>query len=335
MNVVAVFPQLLGPGGVQRFGRSLVDALVPVVGSEFRILSLLDPPHTIKGRSVEGFTGSRFRLARAVAKGCDLLVCGHPNLAPLAYLARARATWVHAHGIDVWRPLGRLRGAALRGATLVTGSSSDTVAKVRLVQGRHGPTEVLHPCVELPSEIDPGPGSYHLTVARLNVEDRDKGIDRLIEAAKMREGLPLHVVGDGSDRARLESIAAGDARVRFLGRISDADLAVQFRHCRSFLLPSTKEGFGIVFAEAMAWGRPAVGVAAGGAPDVIADGLNGFLLHSAEVALLADAMNRMESNLDIYTLLRVEARRTATEAFSQSAFAAKVASFVSSLRSTS
>ena len=331
MRITAVFPQLQGPGGVQRFGRTMVAALTSVSAQNLRVLSLLDAPHSSAGLDVEGFAGSRFRLAREVARGCDLLICGHPNLAPLSYLSRAKAVWVHAHGIDVWRPLGRVRASALRGATLVTGSSSDTVARVRSVQGRSGTTEVLHPCVEIPATVSPKHGDYHLTVARLNVEDRDKGVDVLIEAMKRGPNLPLHVVGDGTDRARLESIAGGDPRVRFLGRINDSDLAQQFRDCRCFVLPSSKEGFGIVFAEAMAWGRPAIGVAVGGATDAIENGITGVLLPAANADAIAQAIVKIESDLAIYTKLRDGARQKSIADFSVGHFNRRVQDFLRSL----
>ena len=65
------------------------------------------------------------------------------------------------------------------------------------------------------------------------------------------------VIGDGDGRAELESLASErqlEPYVRFLGRLSDEELLAFYRSSSVFIMPSTKEGFGIVFAEAAATG---------------------------------------------------------------------------------
>jgi glycosyltransferase involved in cell wall biosynthesis len=77
---------------------------------------------------------------------------------------------------------------------------------------------------------------------------------------------PLLVAGDGPTRARLE--AAAPPRVRFLGRVSDAELARLYARCRALVYPQ-EEDFGIVAVEAQACGRPVIAYGRGGATDTV------------------------------------------------------------------
>ncbi len=88
------------------------------------------------------------------------------------------------------------------------------------------------------------------------------------------------LIGDGDDRVRLERLAAdlGIAdRVRFLGVVAPEALAEAYRMADLFVMPSTGEGFGIAFLEALASGTPALGLAVAGARDALADGELGNL----------------------------------------------------------
>ena len=110
-----------------------------------------------------------------------------------------------------------------------------------------------------------------LTVARLDARERYKGVDQLIEAMPaVLQTVPaarLRIVGTGSDLPRLKELAArlGVAdSVEFAGFVDDEHLRAAYRDCALFALTSSGEGFGIVFLEAMAHGKPCLGARAGG-----------------------------------------------------------------------
>jgi phosphatidylinositol alpha-1,6-mannosyltransferase len=113
-----------------------------------------------------------------------------------------------------------------------------------------------------------------LTVSRLSAAERYKGHDRVIQL--LPELLTTHpdtvyaIAGDGDGRPALERLAehvgVADA-CRFIGEVDEADLVEHYRMADVFIMPSTGEGFGIVYLEAMACGIPAIGLDCDGSAD--------------------------------------------------------------------
>jgi len=132
----------------------------------------------------------------------------------------------------------------------------------------------LHRWRELFSSVEPRATDRFvvLTVARLY---RRKRIDVLLAAAaKLSRDLPnleVRIVGQGPEESRLRAMAPACAVFR--GTLSAQELAIEYRGCDVFCLPSVQEGFGIVLLEAMAAGKPIIAVRAGAAPEVAAHAL--------------------------------------------------------------
>jgi len=250
------------------------------------------------------------RFARATvrhSKRADQIVCGHVGQLPAAWLAqrlrpRLRYSLV-AHGIEVWRPFTFLERLALKRAHRILCVSEFT--RRELLKHAKIPADRA---IVLPNALDPGlalrapdpetPVATNpdiLTISRLSKADNYKGIDHLIEALpQIRQEIPaarLRIVGRGDDLPRLQSIASrlhlGDA-VRFLGYVGDEDLRREIRDCRIFALPSHREGFGLVYLEAMAQGKPCVAARSGGAPEVLSPE-TGVLAEYANLPALAQA----------------------------------------------
>jgi len=136
-----------------------------------------------------------------------------------------------------------------------------------------------------------------LTVGRMDPRERYKGHDRVIAAISnlvaKGHNICYLVVGEGTDRIRLEALARGagvSERVRFLGRVGLQALVEIYRMADLFVMPSTGEGFGVAFLEAMASGTPALGLGVAGAKDALADGRLGMAVAEDE---LADAIDRV------------------------------------------
>jgi glycosyltransferase involved in cell wall biosynthesis len=147
-----------------------------------------------------------------------------------------------------------------------------------------------------------------------------KRIDIAIDACRLA-GLPLKIVGDGPERARLERSANGS--VEFLGRLPDDDVRAMYRRAALALLPG-EEDFGIVPLEAAACGRPVVALSRGGALETIVPGATGTLVEELSAAAFADGIRRtLDTSFDRATI------RAHAERFSRQRFADEMTALIS------
>jgi len=215
-----------------------------------------------------------------------------------------------SHGVEVWKPLPWLQRQAVLSADIVVAPSSDTAQKLAEIQGvtqskiRKLPwplnpdfLRMADARTNLPLPREFPRGRVILTVGRWAASERYKGVDDLIRSiAQLRmkfPGLCLVAVGQGDDLSRLKQIVADlkvSESVRFLTGLSRQEIAACYARCEIFALPSTGEGFGLVFLEAMAFGKPLVGAACGGAVDVVEDNVNGLLIPPGDSERLAEAL---------------------------------------------
>ena len=345
--IVGLFSEVLSTGGIQRAGRHTAAVLaawaerrqVPV-----RFLSLNDPPALHRlcvGEwefAVSGYGRKKLPFLFAVIgearRRPALILAGHPHLAPIVglmkLLAPAARTVVMTHGIEIWSPLKTLRRRALRATDCVLAPSTDTARCLAEVQGvAQEKISVLpwglDPAFVVSSQ-DAGPsvlpagfpaGRVILTVGRWASNEGYKGVDTLILAlpALLRSApdLWLVAVGEGDDRPRLEQLAAQagvSEHVRFLSSLAQEEICACYARCEVFALPSGGEGFGLVFLEAMVHGKPVVGGAHGGTPDIIEDGATGFLVPHGDVERLTKTLHTLLSD----TVLREEIGRRGREA---------------------
>jgi len=268
--------------------------------------------------SFRGFGGSRSAFAgaalRAARRRPDWIVLGHAQYLPLAPPLRALARGHLACvllGIEAWARWRVLQRIGARACTEFLSISDFTRRQTQ--QANHTervPTHLL-PCSLDPFWTPPDPqqparppGTTLLTVARLSATERYKGVDELIRAVpeirKTSSGVRCRIVGEGSDRSRLEALArelsVADS-VSFLGSLGEADLRREYASCDLFVMPSSREGFGIVFLEAASYGKASIGAAAGGTPEVIRDGTTGLLVPPGDPAALAAAIAPLLGNV--------------------------------------
>jgi glycosyltransferase involved in cell wall biosynthesis len=356
MKTLLLCPALFAShGGIERILRLYLKAVCELSGEDDRVaLAVLNDaaltadqlrpfataalgPVVAGGRRRISFTLRTLLLARHT----DRLVCGHANFLPVLRLVRLvnrRAKQVLvAHGTEVWRPFRAGEQAALRQLDAILCVSDYTRQQLLarcpgLDPARcHVQFNALDPSFAIAPAAPPaGVAGRILAVSRLAFADAYKGIDQLIRALPaVRAAHPeahLRIVGDGDDRPRLTTLAAEcgvTSCTEFLGRIDDAALRAEFASCRLFALPSTREGFGLVFLEAMAHGRPCLGVRAGGAPEVL-DADTGVLVAPDDVAALAHGAGTALSRT--WDAGRILAR---ARAFSYSPFQARLASLLS------
>lgn len=142
----------------------------------------------------------------------------------------------------------------------------------------------------------PNDGFKILTVARLT---RQKSIDTLIEALGIlrARGIDarLEIAGDGDQRASLEEQVRSlqvEPQVKFLGLVPQSELPARYADCDAFVLPSVREGMGLVLAEALLCGAPVVATNSGGVTDIVKHGQTGLLFPERDANAMADALER-------------------------------------------
>ena len=146
-----------------------------------------------------------------------------------------------------------------------------------------------------------------LYVGRLSAE---KQIDRIKPVLEAIPNARLALVGDGPYRPELEKHFA-DTPTHFVGYLMGKDLGAAFASSDAFVFPSRTETLGLVLLEAMAAGCPVIAANAGGIPDIVTDGVNGYLFDpDAEDGAIA-ATQRLLENQQARETLRSNARQEA------------------------
>lgn len=182
----------------------------------------------------------------------------------------------------------RLREADLRAAARVDRwIANSTTVRGRISRYYGAESEVIHPPVEVARFRPAERGDFWLFVGRLVPYKRaDIAVDVFD-----RIGMRLIVVGEGRDRGRLEKRAQDN--VTFAGRVDDATVRSLLGAARGLIFPS-EDDFGIVCVEALASGAPVVALAAGGAGDIVRDGIDGALVATQDVDAFEGAVLRVE-----------------------------------------
>ncbi len=331
------------PGGIQSYHRDQVQAILRCESGEpLSALVLNDSQQEVQrkewwGLRAEGFSRQKLRFAWrsmeiARRQRPRRIIIGHRNfllLAPVLRLVAPRSSrWLLSYGIETQRRLTAIERACVRSVDRAFAISPQTADALR--EAGHGGSVDLWPCSlpfswELP---EPAPAVFAnpyrlLTVARLAPPDRYKGIDDTIRAVarllKAGTNVTLDVAGEGEDLARLQGIARDSgvgASVFFHGRVGSDALRRLYSSCDVFVLPSGAEGFGIVYLEALAYGKPVVAAAAGGAPYVVRPDVSGFLVPYGNTDALADCIAERIAKPEETRALGEKGRRFLQDTFS-------------------
>jgi len=335
MRVLVLTPNTETVGGVQRYAKTLIEAFKDLLGAE-NVTQITLPDAQTRGNRTRIGASAKFSytcqaLREAARVRPDLIVCCHVGLAPIGWLvhmAVGRPYWVIAYGIDVWCRLPIIKKRALQRAEKILSLSDFTgkqVVKLHGVAGQRSMT--LTPCITqedwLTIRSAEGPLNglglkgcrVILTVARLAASERYKGHDVVLRSLpSVIERVPnvkYLIVGDGDDRPRLEKLVQ-DLRLQshavFLGEVrDDALLAACYRACDVFILPARTviddvnpkgEGFGIVYLEAMTFGKPVIAPNYGAPADIIRHGQHGLLVDPEDSGAIAEALTDLLTHPD-------------------------------------
>ncbi|OOQ58065.1 glycosyltransferase family 4 protein [Mucilaginibacter pedocola] len=317
-------------GGIQKMARTMAHSLQHISNInhwKFKALSLYDTNHDllpqyIDAENFKGYKQNRLRFifeALTLTRNNDVLILTHINFAVIGLLAKLIRPkcqlWLVAHGIEVWRPLKYNKKKLLRHCDKILCVSQFTLDKmVELHNAEPGKLVVLNNAIDsfmkIPDSFEKPKhllSRYHLsahapvvfTLTRLASTEKYKGYENVIAAiSKLKLQFPdiKYILSGKYDRAeetRVRSLIAKhnvNANVLLTGFVDEAELGDHFLLADLFVLPSKKEGFGIVFVEAQACGLPVLCGNADGSVDAVRNGELGKAIEPDDIEALEEAI---------------------------------------------
>jgi phosphatidylinositol alpha-1,6-mannosyltransferase len=328
------------PGGIQvvadRLARGLESFDTTVVAPDSPGAAAFDAGSGIRTHRVHGggaLRGGRGALlnAAALARGVSLRprltlsmhIVTSPAAAAIGSAVGARTVqYFHAEEIGAKPRLAKFAAERADASIAVSEYTAGLVAATGAVPRA---LHVIGNGTDVPEDASPLEEARPtiLTIAR--IEERYKGHDTIVRAlplvlAKVPDAQWV-VIGDGSLRAGLEAMAASygvSQSIRFLGAVSDEQRNLWLRRARLLAMPSrlpaggfAGEGFGIVYLEAGAYGKPVVAGNVGGALDAVRDGETGLLVDPTDPVLVAEAITRLLLGRELARRLGEAGRRHA------------------------
>lgn len=265
-----------------------------------------------KLRFVTSGLNSKAKYAQAVfsealiGDSFDLVICGHINLLPFAWLtsfAHRAPLVLMIYGIDAWQPhQSALINRLAKRIHSVISISNVTMKKFLDWAAPQDCQQFIMPNAIDLTRYSPGEKSSALlerygltgkkvlaTMGRLSANEQYKGFDEILDVLPSLQteipDLAYLVMGDGDDRARLEEKARrldGSAKVVFTGYVAESEKLDHYRLADAYVMPSRGEGFGFVFLEAMAAGIPVVASNVDGGYEAVREGMLGAVVNPAK-----------------------------------------------------
>ncbi|MEO7766644.1 MAG: glycosyltransferase family 4 protein [Ferruginibacter sp.] len=314
-------------------GKALYELTAEHTGDTLKVFSMYDDQGDVQEKYFpagifRGFSKKKLKFVyTALREGtnCKQVILSHSNLLVAGYLIKLISPKTRvillAHGIEVWSPFPFLKRSMLKSCDLILAVSRFTKAKMLAV---HGLDEkkivVLNNCLD-PFLQAPLPAAKNqqllqryeltpdhivlITLTRLSFTERYKGYDNVLYAVRdLKEVYPqikYIIVGkyDKAEKERVDAIITElmlKDHIIFTGFIPDNELAAHYNIADLYIMPSKKEGFGIVFIEAMYYSRPVIGGNKDGTVDALCDGRFGLLINPDEKQEITNAIIKVISN---------------------------------------
>lgn len=332
-------------GGIEKVCRTICRALYDIGeegAADPTVYSMYDQNYDrdsryLKKQQYRGFNGNRkIFVVKAFLKGItsDAVILSHVHLLSIAYLIKrlrpGTKVYLIAHGIEIWKKFPEPKLKALKRLDKIICVSKFTAEKIKKTHGIDpGKLEVLNNCLDpfyyfhkdfnKPKDLLQRYGltedhTILMSLCRLSSSEKYKGYDNTLailpELVKKYPKLQYLLAGkyDEEEKIRIDKLISKyqiTDHVKLLGFVDEAEVSDHFLLSDIFLLPSKKEGFGIVFIEAMASGLSVLGGNKDGSVDALKNGELGKLvdpdnLEEIETALadmLAHPLSREEKIL--------------------------------------
>ncbi|HRO41217.1 MAG TPA: asparagine synthase (glutamine-hydrolyzing) [Flavipsychrobacter sp.] len=326
-------------GGIEKFNRCLLKALHETEEEGSLLTNAMSPYDHLADETYfpqdkyKGFQGKRLRfvlyaLMNAALK--DTVIVGHLNLAPVGCLIKKffpkTKLILITHGIEVWSPLEGQRKKMLEVSDLILSVSNFTKSKLIDIQGL--PESKIK---VFPNTIDPFfrvPKVFYVnkeirreynfsasdpvlfTLSRLSGREKYKGYDLVIQCLpELKKQFPTvrYIIAgkyDNEEKARLDNLITSlglEENVFLTGYLAEKSLLEYYQTADLFIMPSRKEGFGIVFLEALICGLPVIGGNQDGSVDALRNGELGILVNPTSMSEIVDGITEVLIHKENYT----------------------------------
>ncbi|RYG21717.1 MAG: glycosyltransferase family 1 protein [Chitinophagaceae bacterium] len=307
----------------------LEDLSAQIKGFYFNLYAMHDPQSALDTRYInpqhfKGFKNQKARFGLSsifTGINSDIVILSHINLLILAYLIKNISPKTRiillAHGIEIWRALPTWKRKFLQEKTEIWAVSKYTATKLTVmhqINAEH--IKVVHNCLDpyfdIPSNFEKPDAllsRYKLlreqpilfTLTRLSSQETYKGYDRVFSAlpSLIKKFPNLHYLlagkADQDELNRVRNIINELNLTKYItlvGFINDDELTSYFKLGSVFIMPSTMEGFGIVFIEAAACGTQIIAGNADGSADALLDGALGTLINPLNVEEIESAIEK-------------------------------------------
>lgn len=253
-------------------------------------------------------------MSNGLCQRPNLVISTHLNFTIAAYWLKQFAGipyWTVAHGVEAWNINNSALQTALHHADRILAVSNYTRDRLLKEQNLDPnkisvlPNTFNHQLWEISDKPDyllkrHGLQSQQpviLTVSRLSREEPYKGYNKILAALpQIRASIPTVryiIVGKGDDLPRLKEFIVRhqlEDCVTLAGFIPDEELKDYYNLCDVFAMPSKGEGFGIVYLEALACGKPTLGGDRDGAIDALCQGELGVLVNPDDIKAIAQTL---------------------------------------------
>lgn len=316
-------------------GMAMCEIVKENKGSQVNILSMYDNSSEIIEKyfpteKFKGFGTNKLAFINAAVKEgrkSGVVILSHINLLLVGFLIKLLSPKTKiilvAHGIEVWSPISFTKKIMLQGCNKIITVSNYT--REKMIRQFNLPAEkfiVLNNCIDpfLPLPLNKPKNEILLnqlgidkndfvllTLTRLSFKERYKGYDNVLVSIKqLKQKYPrikYLITGkyEPEEKDRLDKIIESLSlynTVIFTGFIPDEEIAEYFNLADCYIMPSKKEGFGIVFIEAMYYRLPVIAGGIDGSTDALLNGKLGLLVNPDDQGELTTAMEKMINNRD-------------------------------------
>ena len=196
---------------------------------------------------------------------------------------------------------------------VILANSAHTAQKIRRFYGREA--KVLHPPIDnemFYPDLNPGKENYFVAFGRLI---HYKRFDLVVRAFN-KLGLPLKIIGSGPEETKIKKLVKSK-EIEMIPEIKDEDLLRRTISDSQALIFPQAEDFGLAAAESLACGTPVIAYAAGGALEMIEDGVNGVFFNEQSEESLTRAVKRFQGTKFEETAITKSAQKFSQETFKQ------------------